>query len=146
MFNRLIISLNKALRKVRRGRAKPENVLLLLPHCLQNKSCDCDLSESIQNCRECGKCKIKDLKSLQEQFQCKAKVVGGGQEAINAARDKNVQTVIAVACEKELAAGILSILGKKVHAIHNKQPFGPCKNTDVEIGLVRETLERVVED
>jgi len=144
MLNRFVISMNKVLGLLRWRKAEPGEVLLLLPHCLQNKSCTCDLTLGIEECRRCGKCAIKDVSILRDEYQIRALVVGGGQQAVLATRDKNVRLVIAVACEKELAAGILAVFRKPIMTIPNKQPFGPCVNTDVDLEAVRATLEKAV--
>lgn len=145
MLNRFIIFLNKTVGFFRRKRVRPSNILVLLPHCLQNKDCDLDLVTGVQDCRKCGRCKIKEISLLQEQYGFRSAVVGGGQQAVRATRDKDVKCVVAVACEKELAAGIISVFRKRVLTIPNSQPFGPCVNTDMDVEDLRKMLERIAE-
>ncbi|HNT34975.1 MAG TPA: DUF116 domain-containing protein [bacterium] len=144
MLDRFIIFLNKAIGKLRTSRAKPSEILVLLPHCIQNKDCDLDLTSGVQICRRCGRCKIREVSLLQEEYGFRSAVVGGGQQAVQATKDKGVKCVVAIACEKELAAGILSVLRKPVHTIRNSQPFGPCVNTDMDADSLREMLQKIV--
>lgn len=48
--------------------------------------------------------------------------------------------MVAIACGRELRAGILKAFPKPVYAIRNRQPNGPCRDTDVAVAEV----ERVI--
>lgn len=144
MFDRLIISLNRIRRLFSRPKAKPEEILILLPHCIQRHDCDQDVVEDIGNCLRCGKCKMAEFARLRDEYRLNVHVVSGGQEALSVVRDNNVKIIIAVACEKELAAGILSLPTRKIYAIPNIIRTTPCKNTDVDMREVEEILKKVI--
>ena len=74
-----LIKLNNRLRGNHRGRA--DKILILTPSCLQNKDCKNNIVEDIQNCRKCGKCKIKDLLELSGKYKVKLAVATGGRLA-----------------------------------------------------------------
>ena len=52
--------------------------MILLPYCLQNSECKFKITIDINNCRNCGKCKIGALKELAEQYRVKLRVATGG--------------------------------------------------------------------
>jgi hypothetical protein len=146
MFNKLIISLNKARGAVRKSRATPDEILVLVPHCLQNHDCTCDIVKDIGNCKQCGKCKIAELVKIRDKYGVKVAVAKGGQQACLIAGGDEIKVIVAVACEKELAAGILALPKKKIYAIPNILGETPCVDTDVEIEKVESMLQRVINE
>jgi len=127
-------------------RCPAENVLLLLPHCLQNRSCEVRLAGEITRCQGCGRCKMVKLKALAERTGVQCYVATGGREACARARRPDVRAILAVACKRELAEGIRGTFPKRVVAVYNKWPNGPCKDTDVDVGEVEAALASMIED
>jgi hypothetical protein len=63
-----------------------------------------------------------------------AHVCGGGQQARQLLADKRPKGVIAVACERDLMAGVQDVgAAIPVIAIANKRPEGPCRNTHIDL-------------
>jgi uncharacterized protein len=144
MFHRLVILLNNRLASLLGRKTPPGQTLLLVPHCLQSRACQFDVCTDIAQCRRCGKCAMADLLQLREEFGIQVAVASGGRQASALVRDPNVRSVIAVACEKELCAGILTTRTKRIYAIPNHRPCGPCVDTDVAVEEIRKVLERTV--
>jgi hypothetical protein len=117
-----------------------EQVLLLLPHCLQNSECTRMLAGDVQNCGECGSCVMNELKELVLRYGVQNRIVGGGALALMAVRELRPKAVAGVACERELVAAIRELGDIPVMAISNCRPEGPCRNTVVEIARVEEAL------
>jgi len=126
-------------------RYPPENILLLLPHCLQNEDCRELVKKDIRECKGCGRCKMKDLKELAEGVGMPVCVASGGRLAQQRARDPNVHVILAVACHRELAEGIRATFPKKVYSVPNSWPNGACKNTDVDVAAVRAALSQLTQ-
>lgn len=145
MFTKTLITLNNLSTRLRRIRVQPENILLLLPHCLQWSECGQNLKEDINNCRRCGQCPIAEILKLQDRYNFQCLVASGGRQAIAAAKKKEIRVVIAVACSKELSAGILATVPKPVIAICNSQPCGFCHNTQVEINEVEDAIQSILQ-
>ena len=59
-------------------------------------------------------------------------------------RDPAIKAVVAVACEKELADGIRAVIPKRVIAIPNERPNGPCKNIRVNTAAVRAAIQELL--
>jgi len=115
---------------------------MLLPSCLQNSECPQKVSNDIANCQRCGRCKIKDMVGLAEKYGCQCAVVTGGRLALELARRDGVKAVVAVACEKELQAGLCAGFPKPGWGVINDRPHGPCKDTDVDVAEVEEAIVR----
>lgn len=132
MLREWFIKGNNALTRWRGVRVLPENLLLLLPHCMQWNGCQANVTEDIRQCKLCGRCRIAPMRELAEKYQVLCVVAGGGRRAIAAVRRPGIRAVVAVACEKELVAGIIATLPKPVLAVTNSRPCGDCCNTCVD--------------
>jgi uncharacterized protein len=137
-YQQFIIRLNNKL--VRKEKFRPENLLLLLPHCLQINECDVRLTYNIYNCKRCGRCEIKDLIHLAEENQLNLFVATGGSLARRVIRETKPDAVIAVACENDLSSGIADTYPLPILGITNQRPFGPCLNTSVNLASVKEAI------
>lgn len=120
---------------------KGEELLLLAPHCLQNDSCVHKITRHLENCRQCGGCKIGELKTLQEKYHCRLDVATGGTLARQIIKQYKPKGVVAIACERDLVSGMLDVYPLPVIGVLNKRPFGPCFNTDVDMDLVEQGLQ-----
>jgi hypothetical protein len=125
-------------------RAPAENVLLLLPRCLQNDECTANVSKKVDLCKQCGRCDIGELVRLKEKYGFRSVIATGGRQAVEAARKPDIKIIVAVACSKELTLGILSVFPKPVIAVHNGQTNGPCRNTTVSPRKIEEILEKII--
>jgi len=144
MFSRWFVSLNNLLTRCRRIKVSPENLLLLVPRCLQKNGCAQTLGETIDACKACGQCNVTDLLAIRDEFGIHCSLAAGGREALAFVRNPQVEVVVAVACEKELTQGILAVFPKPVLGVLNIQTNGPCRNTHLDPGLVREAIRTML--
>ena len=144
MFEKPIIALSNRLTRLRRVRVKPANLLLLVSHCLQSGECGEKIVPRIANCKGCDRCNIAALCRLVERYGVGAVAVNGGRQALEFARGKDVHAVVAVACYRELAQGILGLFPKPVLAVSNAQPYGPCHDTVVDIAPVEAAIRSMI--
>lgn len=119
-------------------------LLVLLPRCLQSAQCDQHLIDDVRNCRRCGKCDISNLAGLMERYRFSMAVVTGGRLAKRLVQMFNPSAVIAVACERELLAGLRNVAHIPVVGIINKRPEGPCRNTRIDLGEFEEALKSLI--
>lgn len=136
----LILGLNRLRNRFLHGQVHPDNLLLLVPHCLQRCTCESNIAQDVDRCTRCGQCNVADMLQLRDEFGIRCHLVSGGREAIAVVRDPAVKAVVAVACEKELADGIRAVMPKRIVAIPNERPNGPCKNTRVDVDMVRSAI------
>lgn len=120
----------------------PHEMLLLMPHCLQNSLCRYRLTYNIQNCRRCGKCNIADLLEISEGKGIPMAIATGGTIARRIVVKNKPKLIIAVACERDLASGIQDTYPLPVFGILNQRPYGPCLDTCVPLEKVRQTIDR----
>jgi len=144
MFSRLFVSLSNLLTRCRRIKVSPENLLLLVPRCLQKNGCAQTLGETIDDCKACGQCNVTELLAIRDEFGIRCSLAAGGREALAFVRDPQVKAVIAVACEKELTQGILAVFPKPVLGVLNIQTNGPCRNTHLDADLVRAAVRSLL--
>ncbi len=121
-----------------------EKILMLLPHCLQNSDCPFKITIDINNCKNCGKCPIGQLRELGAKYNAVLKVATGGTLARKWIEEVRPRAVIAVACERDLAAGIQDTGGLPVMGVLNSRPYGPCINTDVCLEQVDQAFRTIV--
>ncbi len=140
----LFIRTNNRLVSHYKVKVPAEELLLLLPHCLQNNECQQKVSEDLELCQGCGRCDICQLAQIKKKYQIPAFVVDGGQLALAVANRGNYRAIVAVACEEELEKGILES-ALPVLGIVNRRPEGPCRNTKVEAGSVERAISFFLE-
>lgn len=139
------IELNNHLVRSNQHRTRPNRLLVLLPHCIQNFDCQIKITGNVKNCKGCGKCEIKDLIELTDQYQVKIAVATGGTLARRIIVENRPEAIVAVACELDLTSGIQDSYPIPVIGILNERPNGPCINTKVDIEKVKEAILDFVE-
>lgn len=135
------IAVNNDLVMAEARRIKPERLLLLLPHCLQNHECKVRIIGNIKNCKRCGRCKIKSLIELAEKYNIHVAVATGGTLARKIVKETRPDAIVAVACERDLTSGIQDTYPIPVFGVFNRRPNGPCYDTDVDLDLVKKGIE-----
>ncbi len=119
-----------------------EKILVLLPHCLQWNECPYKVTGSGERCIACGKCMIGDLRALANAMELPLVIATGGTLARKAIAENRPELIIAVACERDLAAGIYDMRKLPVIGLLNERPEGPCKNTRVDMDALKDLLNR----
>ena len=140
MINKTLVALNNLSVHLRRTRCRPEELLILFSRCLQRSACDRKLSEDVANCRRCGRCPVTRFLDLAEKYGVRVFLATGGRQAAARAKNPDVKAIVAVACDKELRAGVFASLPKAVLAKTIAWPCGPCKDTTIEIDDVEEAV------
>ncbi|MEW6027270.1 MAG: DUF116 domain-containing protein [Planctomycetota bacterium] len=143
-LDNIIIGLNNFLRGRKPKRLAPEKVMLLFSHCLQYSKCPQKIVNDLAECKRCGKCSVKDILEMSERYGVKCAVASGSEMALEKVNAADVDAVIAIACQKELAGGIKAIFPKKVLAVPNTRPHGPCKDCGVDIQNVEAFLKKTI--
>jgi hypothetical protein len=95
-------------------------------------------------CRRCGRCTIAGLLELRDRYGLLCNLAGGGRQAVQCVKRPDVKFVVAVACERELTAGILAAFPRPVLAVTNRTPNGPCKDTTVDLEQVDRAVRSAV--
>ena len=138
---RSFISVNNYLVRSKEPHLTADKIMVLAPHCLQNSDCPHKITLDIDNCQECGNCKIGELKELCAREHVMLKIASGGTLARKFVKDNSPGGIIAIACERDLALGIQDIGVLPILGVLNCRPNGPCVDTDVEMPLVLQAMD-----
>ena len=140
----LFVDINNIFVQSGRTSCEPGQILVLLPHCLQNSECICKITNDINNCKNCGRCSIGEIKDIVREKGVHAVVVTGGTAARNLVARQKPKMILSVACERDLALGITDISSIPVVGVVNERPNGPCFNTTVDVALFGSKLESLL--
>ncbi len=139
-IQRSFVEVNNQLVRARRGRVVSDRLLVLLPHCLQDRDCANRITTNTENCSRCGRCRIGELLELGESYGVHMRIATGGTLAREAVRQIRPQAIVAVACERDLTSGILDCIPLPVLGVTNERPNGPCHNTTVGLEAVENAI------
>lgn len=134
------IQVSNQLVKIQKKKIRPENILILAPHCLQRAKCPHKITVNTNNCKCCGLCPIGDLLTLSRKYGVEFVVATGGTFARKFVAEKTPKGIVAIACERDLASGILDVSSVPVIGVINERPEGPCYNTRVNISEVEKAI------
>lgn len=140
---RSYIEVNNNLVESKKINLKAKQLMILLPHCLQDADCPHKITIDIDNCQHCGNCCISELIDLGSKYHALVKVATGGTLARKFIEDYRPAGVIAVACERDLSQGIQDIGNLPVYGVLNCRPNGPCFNTSVDMDQVEKALQTI---
>ena len=123
----------------------PSRVLILLPHCIQNSSCLYKVTwDKIENCRSCYKCQIPVFLKIKNDYGVNVVVVSGGTSAREIIKKLRPKFIIAVACENDLISGLRDINNIPVLGVLNGRPCGSCRDTTVDVNVIKSYLDDVL--
>lgn len=120
---------------------KPEDVLILAPHCLQKADCPYKITVDVHNCHHCGRCSIHGLLKIADERGVNLAIASGGTFARKAIKDRHPQAVVAIACYRDLFTGMQDMKKVPIIGVLNERPNGPCYNTTVELCRVNQALD-----
>jgi len=143
---RSFIELSNHLVRQKRLKVRPERLLVLTPHCIQQESCPHKITRDVSNCKICGRCPVGDLVTLTRGYGVNLAVVTGGTLARNVVKNLRPQAVLAIACERDLTTGIQDTFPLPTIGIFNERPEGPCCNTTVDLSLVEKAIKDLLYD
>lgn len=144
IIRKFYVDFNNIAVKTMEKKHKKEEVIVLLPHCLQNADCSFKITNDISNCRNCGKCTIADILRITKEKGVQCFVVTGGTAARNIVKNLKPKMILSVACERDLTSGIIDVGKIPVIGIVNERPNGPCYNTCVDVNILKEKLDSII--
>ena len=120
---------------------QPEDVLILVSHCLQKNDCPYKITTDVENCHCCGRCSISGLLEISHERGVPLAVASGGTFARKTIKDRKPKAVVAVACYRDLLSGVRDINQIPVIGVLNERPNGPCFNTTVQLCKINQALD-----
>lgn len=146
IIRRILINLNNIIIHNMNLKLKGNEILLMLPHCLQLDDCSLKITSNIDNCKECGRCDLKDILKMKSKYNILIQVATGGTLARKKIKEIRPKAIIAVACERDLAEGIKDISKIPVLGVLNKRPNGPCFNTKIDVDELENSIKFLIKD
>jgi uncharacterized protein len=140
VIDKTLIALNNLAVHLRRTRCRPDQLLVLFSRCLQRSECPHKLAEDVAHCVRCGRCPVKDFRDLADKYCIHVFMATGGRQAAERAGQSGIKAIVAVACPKELRAGVFASLPKAVLARTISWPCGACKDTAIAMDTVEEAV------
>lgn len=140
-IRRSFIEINNELVRSSSFKAPPKRILILMPHCIQRDVCPYRITVAVNNCRQCGKCDFNELTRIADRLGIEMTVATGGTLARRVVVQTNPELIVGVACERDLASGIVDTYPIPVIGILIDRPEGPCVNTRVNVQKVNDALE-----
>lgn len=141
LLRKIYIDVNNIYVEAKKVKFRPEEVLVILPHCLQYAECKFKVTSDENLCIRCGKCNIGAILDIVQKKRVKIKIVTGGTVARSIIKTFKPKLIVSVACERDLLSGISDVGNLPVIGVINERPNGPCYNTFVNIKELEEKLE-----
>lgn len=138
------VSVNNSFINAIKKQFDPSELLILLPHCLQNTDCDIRITTDVTKCKRCGKCDIAKLCEISEKYKIKMAIATGGTLARKIIIDNQPKFIIAVACERDMVEGLREVFPIPVYGVLNLRPEGPCVNTRVPTEKIESALNSLI--
>jgi hypothetical protein len=105
-------------------KVKSEKMLILTPRCLTKDN-------------------NAGLRDMRDRYGLKMASAGGGGEARQRIRENRPGVIIAIACERDLLTGFIDVNPHiPVICFPITRPCGPCKDTEVDLELIEQTVQR----
>lgn len=87
---------------------------------------------------------MRELRALAAAAGVEFTVVGGGEEARAMIAEIDPAGVLAIACERDLVAGVREIAATRpVLTLANRRPEGPCRNSEIDLDRARALLDEL---
>ncbi len=100
-----------------------DELLVLIPRCL---------SKTVR----------QELQQMTDEREISCRIAAGGSEARDILKDRKPKGIIAVACERDLFAGVSDVPPQiPVIAIANSRPDGPCRNTTIDLVQLKDAID-----
>ncbi len=117
------VKVGNAFMKATHKRANPEKLLILLPRCLTGKI-------------------FQSVKKICDERNIELAIVEGGTLARKKIIEYRPTSIIGVACERDVVAGIKDVAPKfSVLGVNNQRPLGPCRNTEIDLDKLNEQID-----
>ena len=137
---RSFVKVNNELVLAARRPVVPSELLLLLPHCVQNSVCPRRLTHKVDLCARCGQCQVGSLLDLRDRYGIQFAIATGGTIARRIVVQTRPRCIVAVACERDLTSGIQDSYPLPVFGVLNQRPCGPCLDTLAPLTALEEVI------
>ena len=122
---------------------KPQDKILVLPHCLRHADCEAKLESSGLVCKDCNRCVIGVLKSKAENKGFKVFIIPGSTFLKKILEKNNFKAVLGVACYQDLNLAMMKLSKFSCQGVPLLKDG--CINTKVDPRAVLEKIDEIQE-
>jgi len=122
---------------------KPQDKILVLPHCLRHADCEAKLESSGLVCKDCNRCVIGVLKSKAENKGFKVFIIPGSTFLKKILEKNNFKAVLGVACYQDLNLAMMKLSKFSCQGVPLLKDG--CINTKVDPRAVLEKMDEIQE-
>ena len=122
---------------------KPQDKILVLPHCLRHSDCEAKLESSGLVCKDCNRCVIGVLKSKAENKGFKVFIIPGSTFLKKILEKNNFKAVLGVACYQDLNLAMMKLSKFSCQGVPLLKDG--CINTKVDPRAVLEKMDEIQE-
>ena len=122
---------------------KPQDKILVLPHCLRHVDCEAKLESSGLVCKDCNRCVIGVLKSKAENKGFKVFIIPGSTFLKKILEKNNFKAVLGVACYQDLNLAMMKLSKFSCQGVPLLKDG--CINTKVDPRAVLEKMDEIQE-
>jgi uncharacterized protein len=119
-------------------RIRPQDKILVLPHCLRNAECEATLESSGLVCKDCNRCVIGVLKKKGETMGYQVFIIPGSTFLQKIVEKNRFKAVLGVACYQDLNLAMTKL--SKFHCQGVPLLRDGCMNTKVDSRAVLEKM------
>jgi uncharacterized protein len=119
-------------------KVKPQDKILVLPHCLRHAECEATLEESGLVCKDCQRCVIGMLKNKGESMGYQVFIIPGSNFLKKIVEKNNFKAVLGVACYQDLNLSMMNLSNFSCQGVPLIRDG--CMNTKVDSRMVLEKM------
>jgi hypothetical protein len=130
---------NAAVRALYRRR-KPDNVMILLPHCVIWTRCPKKVVKDLARCTDCDLCQMEEILGLSDRASLPVGIAIRSTEAYTQARGMGPDLTLAVACDDRLVKGITRVPELPAFGLPLHLPKEACHDNLVDLRGLQEAV------
>jgi hypothetical protein len=124
-------------------KTKPQDKILILPHCLRDSECEANLETSGLVCKNCNRCVIGVLKNKGEEMGYQVFIIPGSTFLKKIIENNDFKAVLGVACYQDLNLGMMKLSKFSCQGVPLLRDG--CVNTKVDSRAVLEKMGVVMQ-
>jgi hypothetical protein len=120
---------------------KPQEKIVVLPHCLRDADCEAKLESSGLVCKDCNRCVIGVIKTKAEEKGFKVFIIPGSTFLKKILEKNNFKAVLGVACYQDLNLAMMKLSKFSCQGVPLLKDG--CINTKVDVKAVLEKMGEI---
>ncbi len=140
IIDQISIDLRNRMNKEKFKKLAPEDIIIVMPHCLRAPDCSAKLGESGLECIECGRCEIGQVKTLAKEKGIDVYVVPGSTFIKNVVQQREFKGVIGVACHQDLNLAMMGLSDHITQGVYLLKDG--CINTEVNVDEIIDLINQ----